>query len=139
MKDLVPINDPLDPFVCTKGDAQEIMDRIGFAPNLRGLIGEAASRSVTRLDGGEPLGGVIGITQHESGFLLKWRFEKADACGSTAPFAYAINAYVPAAVRRSRALELALNAFRCFLEHELREGFLYGTERPFHPHPRIES
>ena len=47
--------------------------------------------------------------------------------------------FVPLSVLPSTCLELILDGFRRFLEHELREGFLVGKSRPFDPHSGEET
>lgn len=128
-----------DPHVTTLGQADDLARRISFGRNVLDFLGALKETRVARVDGGEPLEGGTGITNHVGGFLVVWVFEKVDACGAAKPFTYHVNSYWPGGVRRSRALELALNAFRNFAEHELREGFLFDGTRPFNPHARRDG
>lgn len=131
---------PGDPFVCALEEAEEVLRGVGFGRALRPFLGEIKERHVSKLLFGEPLeGNAIGIKNPAGGFLFRWALEKPDACGDAKPFVYHVSAYVAGGVRRSRALETILNAFRGFMEHELREGFMFETSKPFNPHPRIET
>ncbi|MEK6884566.1 MAG: hypothetical protein AABY22_33345 [Nanoarchaeota archaeon] len=70
----------------------------------------------------------------QDGWLVTWVYDKPDAHRESSSFCYSITVLIQERQTRTRVLESIFDAFRRFVEHELREGFLVGQERAFDPH-----
>jgi hypothetical protein len=119
--------------ICSTDELRAIVERVGWAPNLEPLFGSPglppAVEEVFRRS--EVPQAAITFPFH--GWIVKWGRTKTDVRGVSS-FAYSVNVYVQPMQTERRICELVLDGFRRFLEHELREGFMLGDERPFDPH-----
>ena len=116
--------------ILTTERAERFAASISIGPSASPLFGTLRHRSVTPLrnESGGP-----------AGWDMSWIYVKADV--DRGPFPFTIHAYVPRGQRVGRAAEVVLDAFRRFLDHELREGFMIDGERVFDPHhlDKLES
>jgi len=111
--------------------AQAFLESIELSHTISALFGhEVRERKATQVvvhlpppvDGGTEI----------AGWLLHWSFRKPSVSHGT--FSFGISAFIPFGQRPGRAAEVVLDAFRRFLDHELREGLLIGGKRVFDPH-----
>lgn len=112
------------------GQAQAFAASFSLDPCVAALFGDLVDQSVREL--ADDMSGV-------AGWQLTWKFHKRDVARGLFPFG--VNAFIPHGQRPGRAAEVVLDAFRRFLDHELREGLLVGGERVFDPHhlDRLET
>lgn len=109
----------------TKGQARCFFESVTLAEWFQPLLGRLVSTSFDQLTNGP----------HEVfGWAMNWHYVKPDRCGKGGEFEYSISAFVPYGQRRARAAGVVLDAFRRFLDHELREALFFDGVRVFDPH-----
>ncbi len=107
----------------TTEQAKRFATLISFGKSVAGLLGEQQGCvEVTELQGADSV----------AGWELRWKFAKQYPFGTG--FQFGIHVYVPFGQRPGRAAEKVFDAYRRFLEHELREGFLLAGDALFDPH-----
>lgn len=139
----------LDGRTRTEADVRAIVEKVSFAPNLRAILGvqdKLRIVSLARADGWMeivPGGKVVPALE---GWLVEWFFKKPDVNALPNPnspegrvFHYCLGVFVPTLIQERRVLEIVMEKFRFFLEHELREGFVYDGGRPFDPHKEVSA
>lgn len=118
-----------DPLVESTLDVARLVEDVSLAPSLL-LFGRLESPRVRAL--------YEHSSSREVGWEVEWNFQKSSVLGGA--FDGSVVVYVPAGVRRSRVLELILEKFLFFAQHEVREAFTFRGTRPFDPHvPRASS
>lgn len=107
----------------TREQVEEFVGNVAFGSVLSFF---GSGEGVVVLDARDPDAGL-------HGWVASWSFKKKSV-DNLSDFSYSVNVYVPTEVTIRRALELIVERFKVFVDHELREGLIYRHEWPLRPH-----